>query len=68
MCLRSMSRQVHNKQSINNSLNGKSLESVIGKSHVEDYTLSCNVSWEIDVVGKNKTSERSGACKLSSNV
>ncbi len=37
-----------------NSLNGKSLESFLGKSHVEDYTLSLGVSWEIDVWGKIK--------------
>jgi multidrug efflux system outer membrane protein len=35
-----------------NSLNGKSLQSFIGKDHVEDYTLSLGLSWEIDVWGK----------------
>jgi len=37
-----------------NSLNGKSLESFIGKDHVEDYSLNVGVSWEIDVWGKIK--------------
>ena len=37
-----------------NSLNGKSLESFLHKSHVEDYMLSLNASWEIDVWGKIK--------------
>src|SRR5690349_12076667 len=37
-----------------NSLNGKSLQSVIGKDHVEDYSLNVGVSWEIDVWGKIK--------------
>lgn len=35
-----------------NSLNGKSLETFIGSSHVEDYTVSAGLSWEIDVWGK----------------
>ena len=37
-----------------NSLNGKSLQSVIGKDHIEDYSLNVGVSWEIDVWGKIK--------------
>ncbi|HRH61184.1 MAG TPA: TolC family protein, partial [Chitinophagaceae bacterium] len=37
-----------------NSLNGKSLESFIGQSHLEDYTLSVGTSWEADVWGKIK--------------
>ncbi len=36
----------------NNSLDGKSLASVIGKNHVEDYTLSATVSWDIYSWGK----------------
>lgn len=35
-----------------NSLNGKSLETFIGSSHVEDYTVSAGLSWELDVWGK----------------
>jgi len=35
-----------------NSLNGISLESFLGASHIEDYTLATNFSWEIDVWGK----------------
>jgi multidrug efflux system outer membrane protein len=31
----------------NNSLNGKSLESFIGQNHVDDYTLSATVSWDV---------------------
>jgi NodT family efflux transporter outer membrane factor (OMF) lipoprotein len=38
----------------NNSLDGKSLASVIGKNHVEDYTLSATVSWDIYSWGKIK--------------
>lgn len=36
----------------NNSLNGKSLESFIGQNHIEDYTLSATVSWDIYSWGK----------------
>jgi NodT family efflux transporter outer membrane factor (OMF) lipoprotein len=36
----------------NNSLNGKSLESFIGQPHVEDYTLSATVSWDVYSWGK----------------
>lgn len=35
-----------------NSLNGLSLENFLGTSHIEDYTLSAGLSWEIDVWGK----------------
>jgi multidrug efflux system outer membrane protein len=38
----------------NNSLDGKSLASVIGKNHVEDYTLSATVSWDVYSWGKIK--------------
>ncbi len=38
----------------NNSLNGKNLESFIGKNHVEDYTLSAAVSWDVYSWGKIK--------------
>ena len=38
----------------NNSLNGKSLESFIGQNHVEDYTLSATVSWDVYSWGKIK--------------
>lgn len=37
-----------------NSLNGKSLESFIGQTHVEDYTLSATVSWDVYSWGKIK--------------
>jgi NodT family efflux transporter outer membrane factor (OMF) lipoprotein len=36
----------------NNSLDGKNLASVIGKNHVEDYTLGATVSWDIYSWGK----------------
>ena len=36
----------------NNSLNGKSLESFIGKNHLEDYTLTSAVSWDVYSWGK----------------
>jgi multidrug efflux system outer membrane protein len=35
-----------------NSLNGKSLESFIGTTHVEDFTLGATLSWEFDIWGK----------------
>ncbi|HEX8530557.1 MAG TPA: efflux transporter outer membrane subunit [Cytophagales bacterium] len=35
-----------------NSLNGRSLETFLGTTHLEDYTASLGVSWEIDVWGK----------------
>lgn len=36
----------------NNSLNGVSLQSFLGKNHVEDYTAALNLSWEADIWGK----------------
>ncbi|MGN6355830.1 MAG: efflux transporter outer membrane subunit [Parafilimonas sp.] len=38
----------------NNSLNGKNLESFIGQNHVEDYSLSATVSWDVYSWGKIK--------------
>ena len=38
----------------NNSLDGKNLQSIIGKNHIEDYTLSATVSWDIYSWGKIK--------------
>lgn len=35
-----------------NSLNGISLSNFLGKSHIEDYTLSTSFAWEIDIWGK----------------
>lgn len=35
-----------------NSLNGVSINSFLGKSHVEDYLAGANVSWEVGVWGK----------------
>jgi NodT family efflux transporter outer membrane factor (OMF) lipoprotein len=35
-----------------NSLNGLSINSVTGKSYVEDYTLNVQASWEADIWGK----------------
>lgn len=37
-----------------NSLNGISLNTFLGASHIEDYNLVANLSWEIDVWGKIK--------------
>lgn len=37
-----------------NSLNGTSLKTFLGTEHIEDYTLSGGLSWEIDVWGKIK--------------
>ena len=35
-----------------NSLNGKSANSFLGKSHIENYLAVVNLSWEVDVWGK----------------
>jgi multidrug efflux system outer membrane protein len=35
-----------------NSLNGLSTNSFLGKSHIENYLASINLSWEVDVWGK----------------
>jgi NodT family efflux transporter outer membrane factor (OMF) lipoprotein len=35
-----------------NSLNGLSLKTFLQKSHLEDYTLSAGLNWEIDIWGK----------------
>jgi len=35
-----------------NSLNGISLESFLGTTHVEDYTLGASLSWELDIWGR----------------
>lgn len=35
-----------------NSLNGISANSFLGKSYIEDYLTSLNISWEIDIWGK----------------
>jgi NodT family efflux transporter outer membrane factor (OMF) lipoprotein len=35
-----------------NSLNGRSLETFIGTTHLEDYTTSLTLAWEIDIWGK----------------
>ena len=37
-----------------NSLNGLSLSQFLGKSYVEDYTISAAISWEADIWGKIK--------------
>ncbi|MEI9945558.1 MAG: efflux transporter outer membrane subunit [Chitinophagaceae bacterium] len=37
-----------------NSLNGLSLSQFLGRSYVEDYTLSASLSWEADIWGKIK--------------
>lgn len=36
----------------NNSLNGISLNSFLGKNHLEDYTVGATLSWEADIWGK----------------
>ena len=35
-----------------NSLNGISANSFLGKSYIEDYITSLNLTWEIDIWGK----------------
>ncbi len=47
-----------------NSLNGKSLESFIGKKHLEDYTLSVAASWEADVWGKIKRQKEAAIANI----
>jgi len=37
-----------------NSLNGLSLSQFLGKSYMEDYTISASLSWEADIWGKIK--------------
>jgi outer membrane protein, multidrug efflux system len=49
------------------SLSGISLENFLGTDHLEDYTLSANLSWEIDVWGKiRRKNEASHADYLES--
>src|SRR5689334_16755508 len=36
----------------NNSLNGISAGSFLGKNHIEDYQAGINLSWEVDIWGK----------------
>jgi outer membrane protein, multidrug efflux system len=40
-----------------NSLNGLSLSQFLGKSYVEDYTVSLALSWEADIWGKIKNQQ-----------
>lgn len=40
-----------------NSLNGISLSQFLGKSYVEDYTISATLSWEADIWGKIKNQQ-----------
>ncbi|MFT3679850.1 MAG: efflux transporter outer membrane subunit [Ferruginibacter sp.] len=40
-----------------NSLNGLSLSQFLGKSYVEDYTISAVLSWEADIWGKIKNQQ-----------
>jgi len=35
-----------------NSINGKSANSILGKSHIENYVTAVNLSWEVDIWGK----------------
>ncbi|HMH22393.1 MAG TPA: efflux transporter outer membrane subunit [Puia sp.] len=52
--LPSLSLQIAAQTSIpsKNSLNGISLNSFLGTSHIEDYNLSGSLSWEVDIWGK----------------
>ncbi len=50
-----------------NSLNGLSLKTFLGKSHLEDYTLGAGLTWEIDIWGKlRRQREAAGAVLLQS--
>ena len=42
-----------------NSLNGRSIKSVLGKSHVENYEASVSFSWEADIWGKLRNQKAS---------
>ncbi len=44
-----------------NSLNGKNLQQFIGSSHLEDYTLGAQLSWELDVWGKLRRAREAAA-------
>lgn len=41
-----------------NSLNGISLSSFLGANHLEDYALSADLAWELDIWGKIKSSKK----------
>ncbi|GLU57108.1 RND transporter [Dyadobacter frigoris] len=41
-----------------NSLNGLSLNEFLGSSHIEDYTVAVNVSWEADIWGKIRNQQK----------
>lgn len=41
-----------------NSLNGISLGSFLGTNHIEDYALSGNLAWELDVWGKIRSRKK----------
>lgn len=44
-----------------NSLNGLSLSEFLGKSYIEDYSLSAMFSWEADIWGKIKNQKQKAA-------
>lgn len=44
-----------------NSLNGLSLSQFLGKSYIEDYSLSAMLSWEADIWGKIKNQRKKAA-------
>ncbi|MGC4102947.1 TolC family protein [Ferruginibacter sp.] len=51
-----------------NSLNGLSLSQFLGKSYVEDYTVSAALSWEADIWGKIKNQQsKAAAAYLQTN-
>ncbi len=41
-----------------NSLNGLSLKNFLGSSHIEDYTVAVGVSWEADIWGRVRNSQK----------
>lgn len=46
-----------------NSLNGKSLQSVTSDEHIEDYSLGLSASWEVDVWGKIRRMKEAAAAR-----
>lgn len=47
-----------------NSLNGLSLSQFLGKSYIEDYSLSAMLSWEADIWGKIKNQKKNALAEF----
>jgi outer membrane protein TolC len=51
-----------------NSLNGLSLKSFVGKSYVEYYSAGVNLSWEADIWGKLRNQKEGNAGRIPSDL